>query len=199
MTKESKKLVKCPCCLRAFQSIEDYPVVRIDSFERTRIPEFVGATHCDLRPERKTESMNKPLPKSIVNLFEETGKDMLVFKGELYKKIHISENVQWYESSDDLTDIFKETIALPEIRNGLEYLETSVGRSIRTEELFALPAFRGNLEVKDFRDICLRLNDDGLGDAGVYLAGGGVGGFMSYCSLWQEVAKIKYVGRTMSG
>ena len=205
MTKESKKLVKCPCCLRAFQSIEDYPIVEIVSFSRTEVPKYVGATHCDRYVDRREAKAfgDDPLPRDVEVLFRKTKRKWVVNQGKLYSRLtRMGKTAQAYEGSEDLTGIFKESLALPEIQSTLSALEGLVGKKIPTGKLFSLPGFQGKLKVQDWNDICLEINDRefrGARNADVYLAGGGVGGYMSSAALWQELAKIKYIGRIMSG
>lgn len=196
-------LDKCPTCERKFERLADYPIIYVTSFNRVEIPELIGSSFGALHPETKSKlSLNKPIPKAVRKLFQETGKSMISYDGVLYKRCDkpSSDGLVWYESSRDITEIIRGAISNPKIQESLLALDGFVGQEVLTKKLLALPGFNGKMKTGDYDDLSLSFceagqTENGLRICKINLNGGWDGGSISNASLDQQLAQMDYEGR----
>ena len=193
---------KCPTCDRQFERFEDYPLIYLVKFQKIEVPELIGGSSSELHPEKKSRQLsNQPIPKKVLKLFQESGKNVISYDGKVYEKLEQhSEGTTWYKSSQDITGIVKRAIVLPEIQGSLSALESFVGKEILTKSILALPAFSRRLRIEDYDDISLLCYgydepENGLRVAKINLNGAWSGGSISGAGISQDLAQISYEGR----
>lgn len=196
---------KCPTCDRQFERFEDYPIIYLAKFQKIEVPEFVGSSFSDLHPEKKSKrSGNQPIPKEVFKLFQGSGKKIISYSGRIYERLDEdelhSEGMTWYQSAQDITEIVKRAIALPEVQDSLSALESLVGKEVLTKTILALPAFSKKLRIEDCDDISLACYGCGeveneLRVAKISLDGAWNGGSISSAGISQDLAQIYYEGR----
>ncbi len=199
---------KCPSCDRSFEGLRDFPLVYISSFRRIVVPSLIGSSHCKLHPETKSAALgNLPIPGAVLELFRESGRKAISYEGMVYRRDNVksSDGMTWYERSEDVTEIVREALKIPEITGTLSDIEKLfVGKESNTKNILSLSGFAGRFRVRDYADLQLAIYDtrarkEGLREANICLNGGWGGGSVSSASISVDLAELVYEGRVRRG
>lgn len=193
LLKKERKMKKCPACEREFEGIEDFPLVEIVGFKRLPISKLISRGEIIPYIEKKVENFgSEALPEEVLKLFKESGKNIEVYEGKVYRKeAALYNNLQTYTCQEDLTDVVKKAIETREVKETLSSIEKLVGKEIRTRKLLKLLDFEP-LTI-DHNEITLdfideeRVKKDGTRISRVTLAGS------EY--FIQDLAELYYIGK----
>ncbi len=152
---------KCPHCERKFERLEDFPLIYIIGFERLEIPAIIRSSSSKSYIEKKLKEVgSEPMPREILELFQQSGKKIISHKGVVYEELEgkTKWGVKLYEVSKDITAIVKKAIEMPEIQETLNALESTVGEEWRTLDLLDLPGFK-KFKVGDYGNLFLSFSE----------------------------------------
>ncbi|MBI4143702.1 hypothetical protein HY486_00445 [Candidatus Woesearchaeota archaeon] len=195
-------ICECPTCKRSFKRVEDYPKIYVSSFTRIELPELIGGGHRDFHPEKRVRAcVNNPLPRAVLKLFKDTGKDQVSHEGILYEKHKgRKQEMVWYESSKDITQAVRNIVSSPPIKASLLALEGFVSKEVAITDIMNLPGVTRRVSTEGYDDLGLLFQpmiwkEDCLESCRVVLCGGWSHSRISHASLSQTLAHMAYEGR----
>lgn len=189
---------KCPCCERKFQSIYEFPLIYLSSFERLEVKETILEFQGNLR-ERifkkgwfSTKELDNPaIPREVIDSYRRCGVGTLKVGKMLYERR--LDPVAFYQVSEDVTDAARPAIDSLAVKDALSFLESLVDKEIDPNIL--KERFQ-RCDIPGFgRNFCLYLN------IGIPLQDGSTGGLLlgdrheSSISKLAPLARFKYDGR----
>ena len=126
----------CPCCSREMKGIHDYPQVFVVGFQRNELPEdlrlpiFVNEIFIDKSTEGRKGVVNKSVPKQAIEMFNETGKEIIQFHDWIWTRRKYGTSFSYQlckeDGSKSIIDLLQRNLRKMEEMVGLEVPRNSL-------------------------------------------------------------------------
>ncbi len=191
---------KCPCCERKFSGISDFPLAKIIKFTRIPLPKIVcSAKHIEFDDDEPLTDKSV-FPKEVLKEFRGIFEGCVSYQGKVYIREVVSAERGLLKIGEDVTEIVKEAVNTPNVRNTLSALENFVGKEIKTQGLLNMLKFEVSgekFELKIYENEFERAHFAEIERGGVIVLTSNYTGDVIHGSVYrifQTLAQFRYQG-----